>query len=100
MEIQNISIKDAEKLAENNKDNPDFIILDVRTKEENSECKFKNSINIDIFLPDFIHKLNELGRDKTYLVHCRSGVRSIEAIQAMTKLGFIKIYHSEKGIDC
>lgn len=100
MFLKNINLKEAEKLAENNKDNPDFLIVDVRTPEETHKCKFKNSININIFSKDFVEKLKKLDKNKTYLIHCRSGNRSLDALRIMQKIGFNKIYHSEEGINC
>ncbi|MEK6906575.1 MAG: rhodanese-like domain-containing protein [Nanoarchaeota archaeon] len=100
MLVKDISLKEAEKIAEDNENNLDFIIIDVRTAEEAHKCRFKNSINIDIFSKDFTKKLDKLDRNKTYLIHCRSGNRSREALKTMDKLGFKKIYHSSDGINC
>lgn len=100
MFLKNVSLAEAKKLAEENKDNVDFVIIDVRTPAEADKCKFKNSVNIDLFSKDFTKKLDELDKNKIYLVHCRGGNRSLKALKIMQKMGFKKIYHSIYGIDC
>ncbi|MHB9040191.1 MAG: rhodanese-like domain-containing protein [Melioribacteraceae bacterium] len=74
------------------------IVLDVRTKEENFEKRIPNSILIDIYEPDFSGKIEKLERDKTYLVYCRSGVRSKNACNFMKQAGFENVYNLKGGI--
>ena len=74
------------------------IVLDVRTKEENFEKRIPNSILIDIYEPDFSRKIEKLERNKTYLVYCRSGVRSKNACNLMKELGFENVYNLKGGI--
>ncbi|MCX6170700.1 MAG: rhodanese-like domain-containing protein [Ignavibacteriales bacterium] len=74
------------------------IVLDVRTKSENMKSRIPNSILIDIHEPDFSDRIDELERDKTYLVYCRSGVRSTNACQQMKKMGFENVFNLKNGI--
>jgi rhodanese-related sulfurtransferase len=64
------------------------IILDVRTQEEFNESHITKAVLIDYHSSDFITKINELDKDKTYLVYCRSGNRSYHAVQKMLEMGF------------
>jgi rhodanese-related sulfurtransferase len=53
-----------EKLYNENKNNPNWIILDVRTKKEFDIYKIENSINIDFYLKDFEKRLSKLDKNK------------------------------------
>jgi rhodanese-related sulfurtransferase len=68
------------------------IILDVRTPEEYEEGHIEGAI----LIPDneITAKAEELLSDKnaTILVYCRSGRRSALAAQALSELGYNKIY--------
>lgn len=95
--IQNISIEETKNLAETNKSNSDFVILDVRTKDEFDAGHIENAINLDVMLPDFTDKLNAFNKNKVYLVHCQRGARSARAVEIMKSLGFENIYNMEQG---
>jgi len=85
------------ELIEKNKDNPDFLILDVRTKREFLDTRIENSINIDILSMDFEDHIKRLDTSKTYLIYCRSGSRSIPAISVLQAHGF-QGYHMAGGL--
>ncbi len=69
-----------EILSKNN-----YIIVDVRTKEEYSEKHVKGSINIPY---DEINESTNLDKNKTIIVYCRSGVRSKKAYDTLKNLGY------------
>lgn len=93
-----IDIYDALELIENNRDNSEFIIIDVRTPEEYSIYHIENSLNIDLNSDDFLNEIGKLERANTYLVYCHSGRRSSKAVQLMEKLDFINIKNLSGGI--
>jgi phage shock protein E len=64
------------------------VLLDVRTPEEFASGHLEGAINIDVQSPDFNQKVAELDPSATYLVYCRSGNRSGQAIDRMEGLGF------------
>ncbi len=75
------------------------IVLDVRTLDEVAEGVIPNAIHIDIFKGHgFIEEVEQLPKDKTYFVYCRSGRRSSEACDVMQKLGFTETYNLLGGI--
>lgn len=77
----------------------DAVILDVRTDEEVISGKIPQSINIDIYKGQgFIYKIEELDKDKTYFIYCRSGARSAQACSIMNQLGFEHTCNLEGGI--
>ena len=65
-----------------------IIILDVRTPEEFSEGHLPNAINIDFLNPSFSGRIGSMDKKKKYLVYCRSGQRSTQAVEIMKKQGF------------
>lgn len=79
-------------------ENPDAVILDVRTSGEYHQEALEGAVNIDIMGADFVQKVSNLDKDKTYLVYCRSGNRSGSACQIMTEAGFEKVYNLAGGI--
>ncbi|MFA0834310.1 MAG: rhodanese-like domain-containing protein [Methanobacterium formicicum] len=81
-----------------NKQNPEFILLDVRTLGEYNQSHIEDSIQIDYQSRDFEKKVQELDKSKTYLVYCRSGMRSGASVDIMSKLGFKNLYNMAGGI--
>ena len=74
------------------------ILLDVRTPEEFAEGHLPGAINIDFKNEGFSAALDTLDKTKQYEVYCRSGHRSGESTEMMTKKGFKKVYDLEGGI--
>ena len=62
-----------------------YIIVDVRTKEEYDESHVKGAINIPY---DQIDENTNLDKTKTIMVYCKSGVRSNKAFNTLTSLGY------------
>lgn len=96
--IKNVDAKKAGELWKANQGNEGFVVLDVRTSDENKEARIPNALNIDWRGTDFAEKANKLDKERTYLVHCRSGGRSQSALKALKKLGFLKLYHLDGGL--
>lgn len=67
------------------------IFIDVRTDKEIADGMIPGSIHLDINSPNFEEKLNELDKDKEYVVYCRSGGRSAKACKKMKELGFANL---------
>lgn len=89
---QNISTEQAKQLYQQ----PDYVLLDVRTPAEISERSISGSLNIP--LQELEQRLSEIPRDKKLLVICRSGNRSRQAIQILSKHGYKDLYNVEGGI--
>ena len=64
------------------------LILDVRTPEEIAEGYLEGALFADFNSDNFRERLLQLDKTADYIVHCRSGQRSENAVQAMTELGF------------
>ena len=78
-----------EVLKENN-----YIIVDVRTKEEYDTSHVVGSINIPY---DTIDENTDLDKSKTIMVYCRSGKRSSIAAETLKNLGYDKDYKINYG---
>jgi len=97
--IKNIDAEEAHKLIEENSDNENFIIIDIRTLSEFNSGHIKDAINIDYYDNDFVERLNDLNKSKTYLVYCRSGHRSGSAMENFQQLKFGLVYNMLRGIN-
>lgn len=62
-----------------------YIIVDVRTKEEYERLHIKEAINIPY---DEINESIELDNSKKILVYCQSGNRSQKSYISLTNLGY------------
>ena len=96
--IYDVPTDKAYNLIQENADNPDFIVIDVRTPEEYAGGYIDAAINIDYYAPDFSAQLEALDKDKTYLIYCRTGRRSADARDIMAELGFREVYNMSGGI--
>ena len=68
---------------------PNVVVLDVRTAEEFKEGHMEGALNIDQGQSDFIEKAKEaLTTDKTIAVYCRSGRRSVSAAERLAAEGY------------
>jgi rhodanese-related sulfurtransferase len=98
LQVQDVTSQEAFDLIQENHGNPDFIILDVRTSSEFHDGHIEGALNIDVNLPSFSEELEQLDKNATYLVYCRSGNRSRTALRIMDDLGFTRVYHLKNGI--
>lgn len=69
----------------------DAVIIDVRTPGEFASGHLDGAINIDVQSPDFAEQIMQLDKDGDYLVYCRSGNRSGQAISQMSQMGFSEL---------
>jgi rhodanese-related sulfurtransferase len=65
----------------------DVALIDVRTPQEFSGGHIKNAENIDFYDSDFSARVSELDKVKKYLIYCRTGHRSGDALKVMTSAG-------------
>jgi len=91
--MRELTVVEAKELIRKNRNNPRFVILDVRTPEEFTEEYLPGALNIDIYADDFEEKIAGLDRMGTYLVYCKSGGRSRAAVELMEELGFRNVYN-------
>ncbi len=91
--IMNVSPQEFRQLM----DDPDVVILDVRTPGETAGGTIEGAVEMDYRDPAFATKMAELDKDKTYLVYCAVGGRSSGACEMMSEAGFGKLYNLDGG---
>jgi phage shock protein E len=77
---------------------PATVILDIRTLEEFDSGHIDGSVNIDFYAADFADQIGALDRDTQYVVYCRSGNRSGQAMDLFAELQFNTVYELGEGI--
>jgi rhodanese-related sulfurtransferase len=80
------------------KKSEDLQLLDVRSKEEiDATGIIHNAIHINYYDDDFKVRVENLDKEKTYVVYCASGVRSGKSQMIMEELGFDEVYNLQGG---
>lgn len=64
------------------------VIIDVRTAQEFASGHLTGAINIDFNASDFEQKIKALNPAMKYIIYCRSGNRSAQAMVRIQELGF------------
>lgn len=67
------------------------VIIDVRTPDEYAEGHLEGAINVNLQSGSFEQQIAEQPLDGTYIVYCRTGNRSAQAVSIMTDLGFTDV---------
>lgn len=93
---KNINYK---QLIEMKKESSRTIILDVRSVQEYNEGHINGAILIPLFELD--QKAEQILKNKkqTIIVYCKSGIRSIKAIEILIKKGYTNLYNLDGGIE-
>jgi rhodanese-related sulfurtransferase len=90
-----VSVETFEKMSKKKKKT---VILDVRTPQEVAEGHLAGAKNIDVQDELFQQNIEQLDKNKTYLLYCRSGKRTAVAGAKMKAAGFKKVYMLDGGI--
>lgn len=94
--VLHVSATEAAQLL---KERQNINVLDVRTGFEYNRGHIEGAVHINYYSFDFKEKLSALDKDTTWLVHCKSGVRSGKTLPLMKKTGFTSIIHLDGGIN-
>ena len=95
---RNMGPGEVQALIRENAGKKDFVVLDVRTPGEFAKGHIEGAVLVDYLSPAFREEMAGRDRAKTYLVYCRTGNRSVDAMKIMRELGFRNYYHLEGGI--
>ncbi len=80
--------------------NPNAVLIDVRTQAEYEEAHIVNAELIDIKqTKEFADEITDLDRTKSYYLYCRIAIRSANACWYMQQLGFQHLAHLKGGIE-
>ena len=94
----NVRDVSATEAAEILKNDPEIRVLDVRTGFEFNRGHIEDAVNFNYYSRKFKAKLNTLDKNVTWLVHCRTGVRSGKTLPLMKAAGFTNVIHLQDGI--
>ncbi len=72
------------------------MIVDVRESGEYADGHIPRAKHIS--LGQLVHRLQELPKDKTVVVVCRSGSRSHKAAELLSEAGFRNVYNMSGGM--
>jgi adenylyltransferase/sulfurtransferase len=73
-----------------------FLLLDVRNPEEFATARIAGSRLIP--LGELAARLGELDRNAEVVAHCKSGFRSMKALELLQQKGFTKVRSMKGGI--
>ena len=81
------------ELIERNKDGSNLVILDIRPHNEFKEEHIQGAQNLDYDGHHIRKKVEQIDKDKNYIISCKSGVRGEYFMGIMKDLGFGKVYN-------
>lgn len=94
MSAMNMTVKELKALRDAKK--PHFL-LDVRQPEEYEICRIDGATLIP--LGELPRRLGDLPKDKTIVVHCHHGGRSMQAVRFLREQGYETAVNLAGGID-
>ena len=96
-EIDNIPSIDVEELKKQSINHPENIILDVRKASEHFSEHVIGSINAPL---DYVNEsMKVIDKDKTYMVHCAGGYRSMVFCSVLRARGYDNLINIKGGFD-
>ncbi len=90
-----IKEKHITKVSQNELEN--VVLVDVRTPGEFNEGHLKNALNIDWMGDTFSKQFEEISKEETIYLYCRSGKRSADATRFLDSLGYKHVVNLEGG---
>lgn len=66
-------------------------VVDVRTPAEFAAGHLHGAVNMDVQSATFASQVSKLDKNGTYVVYCKSGNRSTQAINQMKAMGFTNL---------
>ncbi|MEH7249666.1 rhodanese-like domain-containing protein [Neobacillus niacini] len=91
--FENVTVEKAKEMIDEEK----VIILDVRTPEEYNSGHIPGSELVPLQVLEGMSE--DLDKDKSYLLVCRSGNRSQQAAEILTSKGFKNVYNMTGGMN-
>jgi sulfur-carrier protein adenylyltransferase/sulfurtransferase len=91
--MKEITVQELKALIDNKED---FQLIDVR---EQHEVDAANINGEHIPMGQVMNHLDKISKDKTVIVHCRSGARSSSVVQALeNNFAYTNVYNLKGGI--
>ncbi|OON70046.1 rhodanese-like domain-containing protein [Hymenobacter sp. CRA2] len=73
---------------------PGVVLLDVRTPTEFAAGHLRGARNVNFLSTDFADQVAKLDPGATYVLYCKSGNRSSQAIALMQQKGFKQLFNA------
>jgi molybdopterin/thiamine biosynthesis adenylyltransferase/rhodanese-related sulfurtransferase/molybdopterin converting factor small subunit len=89
-----ISVEQLKKMRDAKED---FVLVDVRNPDEFEICTIEGSVKLP--LPELPQRYQELPKDKLIVLHCRTGPRSMRALQFLRQQGYPRLKNVAGGIN-
>ena len=93
-----LSPEQARQLIEDNRDNENFIIVDLRASVEFDQGHIEGARSIHYYAVNFNRIVSQLNRDATILLYCQRGRQSPLAFRALEKLRFTDVFILDGGV--
>lgn len=79
-------------------DNPEAVLIDVRSAQEYKEGHLENSISIPVYdlAKNIVTKINK--RDSIIILYCQTGKRSKKAAKILGDLCYTNVYTIKDGL--
>ncbi len=94
----NITVQQADSLIKARADNPDFVVLDIRTPVEYEKGHLENSEMLNFLTTKGKREIFKLDKEKSYLIYCRSGGRTGKLLKKMKIRRFHEVYNMLGGM--
>ena len=95
--MDTISPQSALKLIKERENDPDFAILDIRSDSEFNAGHIPGALNLHYEGHQFQKKVEDLDKEKEYVIYCKSGVRGGYFLSQMRQSGFKKAHNINGG---
>lgn len=77
---------------------PNMPILDLRPESQYKLGHIWRAVSMDATEKDFYKRLAGFSRNQEYAVYCQLGDQSFAVAEEMKRMGFMRIYHLQKGL--
>ena len=77
---------------------PNVVLVDCRTSSEFEHRHLEGAYHMDYLGYDFLDKMDAMDPEKTYLIYCRTGRRSVRSCTLLKNAGFDHVYNLDGGL--
>lgn len=81
------------------RNNPNIVLIDVRSPQEYAENRINSAINIPEY--EISNKINRIISNKQapIVLYCQSGTRSKKTYKILERLGYTNLYNLQGGLE-
>ncbi|MBL0032292.1 MAG: rhodanese-like domain-containing protein [Bacteroidetes bacterium] len=90
--MKEITVQELKQKLDNSED---FQLIDVREQFEYEICNLDGEL---IPMGIILNETEKISKDKTVIIHCKSGGRSGAIVNELEKIGFTNLYNLKGGI--